>query len=74
MFTRHGADWILKREEAVDPMEIYLEMDRDRALVQAIARVKETGGILELHDVTGLPLDRLEFPRPTRRRALAMAA
>lgn len=74
-FARRGTDWILKQEQSMAPMEIYIHMDRERALTHAIARIQETGGILDLQDEAGKCVDRLEIPKPaTKRKSVVLAA
>lgn len=73
-FARRGQEWFLKREGAADPMEIYLNMSRDRALVHALDRLKGQGGTLRIHDEDGYLAEVRSCSHVIRAEIQAMAA
>lgn len=74
LFAMSGEDWVLKREVAEHPMEVYIHMERSSALQHAIQRVRETGGVLRVYDVENEFVERLEFPKMGRLKLTALAA
>lgn len=74
LFAPSGEDWILKREVAENPMEVYIHMKCAKALKYAIQRIKETGGVLRVYDANNKFVERLEFTKPSGKKLTALAA